>query len=284
MADAEREGSAGHLVSPSIRSGDGASVNRSISQTSHLTGDNHGSGRAGIGALGLSGVNARSVDGRHMQEIQRYNGPFSDYHYARPANGGALSLLPPEHRGIGLAITGDPQALAMPRKPFISPVDRAPSPTPSTPSIYPPSLPPGAETDDNQFYEKEMQRPPSMHPLRQPPKVHFNELQRQEAVDPFADPIDDLFYLESKPKVQPLRIDTKPVILPPGPLTPAGSTGGDSSVTTPALTQSSDSGHDVKSNPFAYAFLGRPVVGKIEPLTRPPRSPLRTPSIYRPST
>ncbi|KLO17023.1 hypothetical protein SCHPADRAFT_186056 [Schizopora paradoxa] len=297
MLDGERESSHRHLMmSPSLRGSDIVSVHRSASESSHLSGDVHSPetpGRAGIGALGLTGMRTHmdiAPPGRQMSQVYRYDGPFSDYHQVPPPlNGFARSLFPqPDMSTIGMAISGGPETTPNVNKSRFSD-DRAPSPTPSTPSIYPPSLPVQQDAEDSHFYEKEMRRPtlevPVTRPLnlKVPQRVHFNELRREaSASDPFADPdpdsVDDLFYLETQGKVPPPKIDTRQ-LYNPGPLTPSDSTPGDSSATTPSTTQSSDSDHDAKSNPFASAFLGRPVVGKIEAWARPPRSPLRNPSL-----
>jgi len=289
MIDPERESFHRPLVSSSPEGSVIASVHRSASQSSHFSGDAHSPltpGRAGIGALGLTGMRKHTDTlpmGRQMTQVYRYDGPFSDYHQIPPppSNVTTHPLFPQPHGStIGMAISGGPETTPSVNRSRFSD-DRAPSPAPSTPSIYPPSLPVLQDGDDSQFYEKEMRRPPA--DIARPHRVHFNELRRDAfASDPFADPdpdsVDDLFYLETQAKVPPPKIDTRQ-LFHPGPITPPDSTLGDSSATTPSTTQSSDGDHDAKTNPFSATFLGRPVVGKIEPWARPPRSPLRHASV-----
>lgn len=238
-----------HLTSPSISSNGHTSPTQPPSlQLSHHSSDVHGSGQAGIGTLGLRGMGVRNED---VIVSVPYDGPFSDYHRYIPA--------PPPRETFGIAISND----EMTSKP------RAPSPTPSTPSIYPPSLPPVAEQEDAPFYEQEIKR---VRPSRRPvPSPIITDDFTMASQDPFVSPLDKAY--EAEGISQPIKTQAGDVYTPS---TPPDSLLGHSPVTSPTSSQSSSGGFDAKVNPFANGFLGRSVSVKEPPIPRPMRSPLRT--------
>jgi len=183
-----------------------------------------------------------------------YEGPFSDsYRHARPVR----------PAGVGIAVST--YEVCRPR---------TPSPTPSTPSIYPPTLPAVPEhSEDALFYEKEMVRPrPTLSVSVPPYKVGRADQQIQ---NPFASPLDKAYEAEglSRPRKSTVGQANKP-------LTPPDSTTEHSHTSSSTSAQSSDSEVDAKTNPFSNAFLGRSVSHR-GPL-RPMRSPLRPALLNRP--
>ncbi|KAH8120161.1 hypothetical protein DFH11DRAFT_1722015 [Phellopilus nigrolimitatus] len=156
----------------------------------------------------------------------------------------------------------------------------SPSPTPSSPSIYPPSLSPVQEKDEDDylFYERETQRKSVQHWLTPPPRAHVTDIDSQNPFpNPFK-PVNDATGAIITPESCPPRIQTGQAYMP---LTPPDSSLGHSPLpSSPVTPQSSELERETRkhSNPFSNAFLGRPVLGKIEPLPRPKRSLLRMPA------
>lgn len=111
---------------------------------SHASGGRHS--RTGSTELTLAGVGAgnKSV-GRPAYDAPTptYTGPFSEYHTFQPGH----QQRPSDGSGsIGVAITNDTvQQHSEPTPRHVKRVSNAPSATPSTPSIYPATLPGGEE-------------------------------------------------------------------------------------------------------------------------------------------
>lgn len=262
-----------YLMAPSIGSGGHSALERSGSMSSHRS---HEAGQAGVGAisaLGLSGIHNRTGSQTSPVDPFRYEGPFSDYQ---------SRFMVPSGTAVGIAISGDPDP--EPRR-TESAHQRPPSPAPSSPSVYPPSLPPVPEKDekevDDLFYEQETKRRP-LRPLPQAPQKAYVE--RTDVQDPFASPLDDYYNINRTierrrpPPAVPTKILTGQAYQP---LTPPDSSQGHSPAMTPT-TSESPAESAKQPSPFANGFLGRPV--KSEPM-RPKRNPLRAAnSLDRPSS
>ncbi|OCB90098.1 hypothetical protein A7U60_g2656 [Sanghuangporus baumii] len=260
-----------YLLAPSITSGhsnghEDPAMMRSASRTSS---DAHQPG-----ALGLTGVLANSSG-----EMQDYHGPFSDYH--RYISTGDTRLSTPPGETVGMAATTDfsPKESKPEREAESGPAAAAerrsaPSPAPSSPSIYPPSLPAVPETDEDDylFYERETKRgrPESQLPSP-PPRAVVNDA--PDPRNPFSSPLDPVYESAHKQTVspQPPRIVTNQAYRP---LTPPDSSAGHS----PSTPQSPEPGESTKPlnvAPYSNTFLGRSVSMRTEFLPRPKRSPLR---------
>lgn len=229
--------------------------------------------------LGLTGIQARPVD----LGAQRRD-PFSDYHrYIATGDTRMRGLGTPSTgtaEAVGLAFTKDYETLERVSLRTEEPAsdERNSSPTPSTPSIYPPSLPPAPEQGDEEirFYERQTQRRPPNDPLPIPPRAITAQAHpTTPVVNPFKDPLD------SRP------IPKKPTSSGGSsaqstqswrPLTPPDSSDGNSPLNS-TFAEKGD-GPTKTPNPFANSFLGRTVSTKksIAPLPRPERSPLRPPT------
>lgn len=208
------------------------------------------------GSLNLTGVNTTYKD------LHTYDGPFSDYH--RYIATGDTRIHIPQRETIGIAYTSDLKhepILETERVPEI--VHRSPSPVPSSPSVYPPSLPSVPEKDDEDylFYERETKpRPESRPPTRPSTAVG----QDSDAKNPFTSPLDPTGDTSTK-RIVPIQLQTEQTYRP---ITPPDSSSGHSPVISPGE-------QGTNKNPYSNAFLGRSVSVKgVEPL-RPKRNPLR---------
>ncbi|KAL5495419.1 hypothetical protein ACEPAI_882 [Sanghuangporus weigelae] len=260
-----------YLLAPSITSGhsnglDDPATMRSASRSSC---DAHQAG-----ALGLTGLLANSSAG-----MQDYHGPFSDYH--RYISTGETRLSTPSGETVGMAVTTDfsPKESKPEREGESGPTPMAerrstPSPAPSSPSIYPPSLPAVPETDEDDylFYERETKwsRPESQLPTP-PPRAVVNDAPSPR--NPFSSPLDPVYDSAHKQTVSPPppRIVTNQAYRP---LTPPDSSAGHSP-STPQFSEPSESTKPLNVAPYSNTFLGRSVSMRTEPLPRPKRSPLR---------
>ena len=267
-------------MAPSLGSANSQQEHAAIGHSNSLSSRSGGSHEAGqmggVGALGLSGVHNRTGYAISPVDPPKYEGPFSDYlHF------GETRLMVPAGTAIGIAISGDP----VPEKIASGQTEgRPPSPAPSSPSVYPPSLPPVPEKDETEddllFYQQETKRRPSEVFPQIPQKAYLND---GNAQDPFASPFDDVHNAtratrrRRPPPAVPPRISTGQAYQP---LTPP-----DSSPSQGHSPMTDSPNEPVKhANPFGNGILGRPVVGKIEPM-RPRRNPLRAVSISdRPSS
>ncbi|KAL5534394.1 hypothetical protein ACEPAG_856 [Sanghuangporus baumii] len=257
-----------YLLAPSITSGhsNGLEDPATMRSASLASSDAHQPG-----ALGLTGLLATASGG-----MQDYHGPFSDYH--RYISTGDTRLSIPSGEAVGMAVTTDfsPKESKSEREGESGPVPAAercstPSPAPSSPSIYPPSLPivPETDEDDYLFYERETKRsrPESQLPTP-PPRAVVNDA--PDPRNPFLDPVYDSAHKQTVSPPQP-RIVTNQAYRP---LTPPDSSAGHSP-STPQFSEPSESTKSLNAAPYSNTFLGRSVSMRTEPLPRPKRSPLR---------
>ncbi|KAL5519096.1 hypothetical protein ACEPAH_779 [Sanghuangporus vaninii] len=259
------------LLAPSITSGhsNGHEDPAMMLSASRASSDAHQPG-----ALGLTGVLANSSGG-----MQDYHGPFSDYH--RYISTGDTRLSTPPGETIGMAVTTDfspkeskPEQEGESGPPAAAERRSTPSPAPSSPSIYPPSLPAVPETDEDNylFYERETKqsRPESQLPTP-PPRAVINDA--PDPRNPFSSPLDPVYNSTHKQTVSlpPPRIVTNQAYRP---LTPPDSSAGHSP-STPQSSEPSESTKPLNVTPYSNTFLGRSVSMRTEPLPRPKRSPLR---------
>ena len=275
VIDIMRDDPQRHLMSPSIISA-GSVAHGDVSPMHHSSDGLTSAGQAGIGALGLTGM-------RHSNSLRNigfeYEGPFNDYHQGVPRRDARRFVQTENGAGIAIA-TNREHDPALPHSiPALT--NRPPSPAPSTPSIYPPSLPPVPEKDEKDegdllFYQQETERRPvrplPSPPLPPPPAIVNDSKPR----NPFESPFDKYTDSVQEARPRPPRIRTNQGYKP---LTPPESSSGHSPMsTTPTTSHSSDTDRSALKtpvSPFTNAFLGRPVMGKIEPLPRPKRNPLR---------
>lgn len=248
-----------HLMAPSLRSGENVGYgDTTLRRTNSLhSSEAHSSAQHVYQTtLGLSGV---------LPDMPKYEGPFSDYN-RYPSFAGDTRVenaLPEKLLVVPHALDFKPAAEATSAKGD----EGRTSPTPSTPSIYPPSLPavPEKDEDDYLFYERETRHRPSATVLpTTPPKARIVD---SNAANPFSDPSEQYQTARSivlqRSQTLP-RVETGRAWRP---LTPPDSTSGESTATTPTTAESAKGG-----DPFSNGFLGRRVSTKFE---RPARNPLR---------
>lgn len=251
-----------HLMAPSIHSHDSHGPGYATSQDSHAS-------HAVPPGLGLTGAQSRSLDFN-----TRRVDPFSDYH--RYIATGDTRIQGPATPGtaeaIGLAFTKDYEVpeRVNPQKDATRTNGRSPSPTPSTPSIYPPSLPPVPEKDEDYlFYERQTQRKLPNDPLPIPPKAVTADVKPS---NPFVSPLDIRPQGKKPSSSGGSSVQTNQSYRP---LTPPDSAPGHSPMVATFAEKQDDP--TKTPNPFANSFLGRPYSAKpqLTPIPRPERNPLR---------
>ncbi|KAI5121252.1 hypothetical protein M0805_002297 [Coniferiporia weirii] len=252
-----------YLMAPSFTSGGSVGHEETLIQrtNSRPSSDNHAS------ALGLSGMPTNSRKAEHTCED-----PFSDYHRHIPTADNTRQIVPtepPQDNTFPISHSSDSKLENVRTS---APADRPPSPAPSSPSIYPPSLPavPEKDEDDYLFYERETQRRPLSQLTVSPPETPMDDADPR---DPFYSKQDAMAeHITRHPRIQTGQAYR--------PLTPPDSSVGHSALPSPTTSQLSHVEAEAVRplNPFSNAFLGRPVSAKIEPLPRPMRSPLRVSS------
>jgi hypothetical protein len=245
--------------------------------------DSHASHNMAGGSLGLTGVQLRSsLDATLRRD------PFSDYHRYNIPTIGDSRLIGPSNEAIGIAFTKDfdhpPDSREKPRPLRVindlpdAARNSTPSPAPSTPSVYPPSLPPFPEKDeDYAFYTRQTQRrsDPENDPLPIPPKALI--ITKKNGSNPFISDLDPKGKnIYANLQVPGEGMGRTRTIEPYQPLTPPDSSPGNSPV-SPTFTGNPDELTKTQSqNPFSKTFLGRSVSAKSQaPIPRPVRSPLR---------